>query len=164
MASITLHMADYNHIKGCESFACTNDSVVVEWRFILWNPAMHVYTLEPPLGESEPMFELYRLLVEMEPIRRKKAFMLVGPYRYPARGTDIIPTAVREKYAELLSVDIYAGKHWMLEERALADLQKYAFVKAKIFTLKLHEPDFPLDFMLRASPDIRKYMKLVRST
>jgi hypothetical protein len=127
---------------------------------------MHVYTLNTSLGDTKNDLSgaLFKVLTAMEPLRHGKSYYLVGPYRYPGKGTSIIPDAIWDRYRAFKSVHVFSGKHWKLEKQLYFVDDKHSMVKSKTVTLKLHEPNFPLELMLRVSPDIRTHLKLERST
>jgi hypothetical protein len=125
---------------------------------------MHVYTLNVPVADTKIKSALFKELRDIEPLRHHELFMIVGPYRYGYRGTHAIPDAVWNDYRAFTKIHKLLGKHWELEIRSHIVGEKWAQPVSRIITLKLHEPDFPLDFMLRASPDIRRCLKLERAT
>jgi hypothetical protein len=125
---------------------------------------MYVYTVTSSSDEMDITMELFKLLHSIEHVRRSKSYYLVGPYRYAGKGTSVIPDAIWDKYPAFTSVDEFSGKHWKIEKQLHFNAEISAMPTAKTVTLKLHEPDFPLDFMLRASPDVRTYLKLERQT
>jgi hypothetical protein len=125
---------------------------------------MYVYTLKDAINNAVPGSELGTLLHSMERVKRVINFILIGAYRYPGLSTDSIPEAVWNEYRAFTSVDIFSGKHWELEQRLYFEDDKWSVAKAKTVKLKLHGPAFPLDFMLRVSPEIRTCLKLERAS
>jgi hypothetical protein len=125
---------------------------------------MYVYTIDSKDTSTYQTVDVIKLLVELDPLRRTHRHMIVGPYLYPDKGTSIIPDSVWDQYREMISVNKWTGKRWSTEKRMIITGEKHSMATSWTITIKLHEPDFPLDFMMQATPEIRQCLKLVRKT
>jgi len=121
----------------------------------------YVYSYETPMGGYLLDVELMKILIELSPKFTMTTQTFVGPHNYGRCGWNDIPDDIWEQYRALEDVTISDNPDWTYEMRKYYEGEKNSMAKSKKITVTLRGYQFPLDVMLRVSPEVRKYLKRI---